>query len=417
MTTMKRRTFLGVAGAFTLGSTLPSTAFSAPRTIRIGLVAPRTGAAAVFNDAMDFALARLLKSNPTVTVNGTPHPYEVIVKDGQTNPNRAAEVAQELILNDKVDLIVCFGTPATVNPVADQCELNGVPCVSNDAPLEPYFFGRNGDPKTGFEWTYHFFFSSQRITQQYVTFWQKLKTDGVVGAMWGNDDDGLAFARMTPPMMEGTKLKLVDPGRFDVGSGSFNTQIAQFKEAGVEIVTGTMIPPEFIQFWTSCAQQGFKPKMVNIGRAYEIPSALESIGDRAYGLSSIVWWSPYHPFASSITGETSKDFAEAYEQASGKPWNVGLGYRHALFEVALDALSRTQDIDDPASIRDAIRATDMTTMVGPVNFSKGPFPNLSETPIVLGQYVKGDRFPLAQQIIDNSLFPEIPVTADPVLIA
>ena len=31
--------------------------------------------------------------------------------------------------------------PETTNPVADQCEVNGVPCLTNDAPIEPYFLG------------------------------------------------------------------------------------------------------------------------------------------------------------------------------------------------------------------------------------------------------------------------------------
>jgi ABC-type branched-subunit amino acid transport system substrate-binding protein len=59
-----------------------------------------------------------------------------VLRDSQSNPNRAAEVAKNLILRDKVDLMTYCATPETVNPVADQCELSGVPCLSNDAPLE-----------------------------------------------------------------------------------------------------------------------------------------------------------------------------------------------------------------------------------------------------------------------------------------
>jgi branched-chain amino acid transport system substrate-binding protein len=46
-------------------------------------------------------------------------------------------VALDLILKEKVDIMCAFATPETVNPVSDQCEANGVPCLSNDAPLEP----------------------------------------------------------------------------------------------------------------------------------------------------------------------------------------------------------------------------------------------------------------------------------------
>ena len=63
----------------------------------------------------------------------------------------------DLILQDGVDIIVVAGTPESVNPVADRCERNGVPCIPDNAPWQPYLFGRKGDPKKPFKWTYHFF--------------------------------------------------------------------------------------------------------------------------------------------------------------------------------------------------------------------------------------------------------------------
>ena len=42
---------------------------------------------------------------------------------------RASEVAAQLINNDKVDIMVASSTSDTVNPVSDQCEVNGVPCT------------------------------------------------------------------------------------------------------------------------------------------------------------------------------------------------------------------------------------------------------------------------------------------------
>jgi hypothetical protein len=42
---------------------------------------------------------------------------EVMVKDSQSNPNRAAEVASELISRDEVNLILVASTPETTNPV------------------------------------------------------------------------------------------------------------------------------------------------------------------------------------------------------------------------------------------------------------------------------------------------------------
>ncbi len=76
--------------------------------------------------------------------DGQTHPIEIIIKDSQSDSNRAATVAGDLITNDGVDIMMVASTPDTVNPVADQAEALQVPCVSNDCPWQPYYFGRGG---------------------------------------------------------------------------------------------------------------------------------------------------------------------------------------------------------------------------------------------------------------------------------
>ena len=133
-------------------------AYAADPTIRVGFVTPSTGPLAGFAEADDYILEGLrAKFAGGVTNNGKSYNIEIIKKDSQSNPNRAAEVAAELILSDEVDIITAAATPDTTNPVADQAEINEVPCVTTDAPWQPYFFGRGGNPAEGFLYTYHFF--------------------------------------------------------------------------------------------------------------------------------------------------------------------------------------------------------------------------------------------------------------------
>ncbi|MBP1852084.1 ABC transporter substrate-binding protein [Rhizobium halophytocola] len=395
-------------------------ALAAPKTIKIGLVQPQTGPLAFFTEHMPFVLEQVKKTTGgQVTINGTQHPFEIIIKDSQSNPNRASEVTQELILQEEVDLIATYATPETVNPVSDQCEINGVPCISNDAPLEPYFFGRNGDPATGWEWTYNFFFSGQELAETLVPYWKRLKPDGVIGGLWPNDGDGIAQSDKDhgfPPFFEKQGFKVVDPGRFDMPASNYNAQIGAFKSAGVNIIQGVLPPPEFTTFWNGAAQQGFRPDIVYVGKACEFPSAMEPLGERAYGLTVEVWWSKFHPYVSGLTGQSSLEICDAYEAASGRQWSLPLGFRHSLFEIVLDTLKRTENPDDKASIRDALKATKYKSIVGEIDFSKGPFPNTALTPLVIGQWTKGGKYPLELVIVDNTTTPEVPVNAEPTLI-
>jgi len=399
-------------------SSIAAPAIAVPQTIKIGLVGPQTGPLAFFYEQMPFVLDQIKKATGgSLKINGTAHPYEIVIKDSQSNPNRAAEVAQELILKDKVNMITAFATPETVNPVADQAEANGVPCVSNDAPLEPYFFGRQGDPKKGFDWTYHFFFNAGNLAETYTAFWNRVPTNKVIGGLWPNDNDGLAFSKIFTALLEKNGYKVVDPGRFDLPSGNYNAQIAAFKAAGAELVAGVLPPPEFTAFWNAAAQQGFKPKVVSVAKATEFAPTIIPLGDRGQGLSVEIWWSPAHPYASGLTGQSSRDLGDLYEKETGKQWSMSLGFRHSLFEVAFDALSRTQDLDKPESIRDAIRDTNYKSIVGPINFKTGPLPNTSRTPLVLGQWFKGTKFPFDLTIVDNSTAKDVPVAHDPMAIA
>lgn len=417
---INRRQALKGAAATAAAVTLPgvfTTALAAPKTIKIGLVQPTTGPLAFFTEHIPFVLEQVKKTyGGNIEINGTKHPYEIIVKDSQSNPNRASEVTQELILQDEVDLITTFATPETVNPVSDQCEVNGVPCISNDAPLEPYFFGRGGDPAKGWEWTYHYFFAGQQLADSLVPYWNKLDTDKTIGGLWPNDGDGLAQSQSFPPFFESKGFKVVDPGRFDMPASNYNAQIAAFKSGGVDLIQGVLPPPEFTTFWNGCAQQGYQPKCVYVGKACEFPPAMEPLGDRAVGLTVEIWWSPAHPFVSGMTGQTSAELAAAYEEASGIQWSMPLGFRHSLFGVVFDVLKRTENLDDKGSIRDAVKSTAYDSIVGHIDFTKGPFPNTSQTPLVIGQWVKGKgKYPLDIQIEGNATAPEIPVQGEPTL--
>ena len=64
-----------------------------------------------------------------------------------------------------------------------------------------------------------------------------------------------------------------------------------------------------------------------------------------------------------------------------------------MFEVAADVIKRAKDPTDKASLRDAIIATDLNTTVGHINWKNGPMKNVCKTPLVAGQWVKGEKHP------------------------
>ncbi|MEL6701923.1 MAG: ABC transporter substrate-binding protein, partial [Pseudomonadota bacterium] len=172
-----------------------------------------------------------------------------------------------------------------------------------------------------------------------------------------------------------------------------------------------MIPPDFATFWAQAAQQGFSPKVVTIGKALLFPSVIEALGERGDGLSSEVWWSPNHPFSSSLTGASAKELADGYTADSGRPWTQPIGFKHALFEVVADVIKRAEDLEDPSAIVSAIASTNLDTITGNVNWANGPINNVTKTPLVAGQWQRdGDALDL--KIVANSTAPDIPLTGE-----
>lgn len=411
---MNRRRFLAGASALLAAPAIlrATRAYAQKPTLKVGHVSPRTGPLAGFAEADDYILKVIAeKFAAGIENNGKAWHIEIISKDSQSNPNRAAEVASELILRDEVDILVAASTPDTVNPVSDQAEINGTPCITTDCPWQPYFFGRGGKPESGFESTYHFFWGLEDVIATFLDLWSKAGVAKTVGGLFPNDADGNAWGdaeRGLPNPLADAGYALTDPGRYQPLTDDFSAQINAFKQAGCEIVTGNMIPPDFGTFWSQAAQQGFKPRIVTIGKALLFPSVIEGLGDRGVGLSSEVWWSPSHPFASSLTGVSSADLASGYTAASGRPWTQPIGFKHALFEVVADVVARAEDLDDPTAIVAAIAATNLKTIVGPVNWAVGPVKNVTKTPLVAGQWAK-DGGALNLKIVANAHAPEIPL--------
>lgn len=410
--TMKRRHFTGSLAALAAAGAAP--AVFAADTLKIGYVSPQTGPLAPFGEADKWVIEQMKTAfRNGVSVGGKKYDVQIVLKDSQSNPNRAGEVANDLILKDKVAMILTAGTPETANPVSDACELNEVPCVSSVVPWQPWFFGRKGDPARGFDWTYHMFWGLEDVIANFTNGWKSVSTNKKVGGLFPNDGDGNAWGDKDlgfPKPLSQMGFALTDPGRFQNGTQDFSAQIARFKAEGVEIVTGVVIPPDAKTFLTQARQQGFKPKVVTLGKALLFPGAIEALGEQSDGLTTEVWWSPAHPFTSSLTQQTARQLVDAYEAGTKKQWTQPIGFAHALFEVAANALGRSKSLK-AADVRDAVAATQLQTVVGPVKWGgTGPFRNVSKTPLVLGQWGKGSKHKWELAIVNNEAAKAIPST-------
>ena len=120
---MDRRSLLRASASLGLGSALPLAARAQDNKFRIGLLLPMTGAFASTGQQIEAAVKLYLAQNGD-TIAG--RKIEVLLKDDQSVADTTRRLAQEMVVNDKVNVLAGFGlTPLALAtaPVATQAKV------------------------------------------------------------------------------------------------------------------------------------------------------------------------------------------------------------------------------------------------------------------------------------------------------
>src|ERR1700682_1527317 len=126
---------VAIAGAFALAPA------QAQETVKIGLILPMTGGQASTGKQIDNAVKLYMQQKGDTIAGKT---IEVILKDDAAVPDNTKRLAQELIVNDKVNFIAGFGvTPAalTAAPLATQAKIPEIVMAAGTSiitELSPY---------------------------------------------------------------------------------------------------------------------------------------------------------------------------------------------------------------------------------------------------------------------------------------
>ena len=409
---ISRREFIKTVGftaaAVGVSSALPKLLEPARAAVRdhilIGRPLPITGPVSAFTTVSPWidnkAIADMNKDGGIfIKEAGKKLPVKVKIVDTESDPSKAGDAGSKLILNDNVDIMYVSATPATVSPVAAACERFKIPCVSTMMPVEMFLMGGP------FTWAFDASFSVRDYMASFLPMWDDVKTNKIVGLLAQNDPDGVAWADGAKGALGAAGYKVIDIGRFPAGTMDYGTIINGWKKENVEVMFANMSPPDFTRVWRQCFRENFIPKICTVGRALMFPAAVEAAGDDlGLGTSTEAVWHPAYPFKSSLTGETAKDLADAYESASGKQWTAPLGGLYGGYEIVADVLKRAQTLDKE-TLRKAFAATNLSTIQGQIKFNEK---NIAIVPSGGLQWIKGKKFPFHPVLVSNGSYKMLP---------
>ncbi|MFV0126838.1 ABC transporter substrate-binding protein [Streptomyces sp. HMX112] len=388
--------------------------------LTVGVVVAETGRLAGLGEPLAFAMSLLRPKLRRVTRGGRARAVRLVGRDSRSSADGARRAVRELVEDERARIVLTLAGTEVLPAVADACEAAGVPCVSSTFPWQVYYYGRGATDRAPFRWTYHFCWGLDDIADTFADLWELAGGPGrTVGCLWNDGPQG-AWSRHDErgflPVARARGHHLVDPGGYREPAAGFDGHFAAFRESGAEIVTSAATGADLGLFRAQATEHGVSPRLITCSRWLAYPP-VPTDGRRPpqAGVATLVYWTPDHPYRSSIDGMRAAELAEAYERGTGRQWLQPLGLAYALFEVAAHALAHADDPTDPASVAAALGGTRLETIAGPLDWTSGPVPNIAPVRLAGGQWQPGRRYPYELVVVDGRRLEGLPAGGDLIL--
>jgi branched-chain amino acid transport system substrate-binding protein len=329
--------------------------------IRIGAAMSLTGDFSpdteLVRDGYEFAVDRINEAGG-VEVDGQMHELELVIRDDGSDREVSARLLEQLIAEDEVDLLLApwgSGNTNAVAPISERYERVMIaPLAASDAIWEQ-----------GYEYLFGMLPLGSDNERHTVQMAKELGVQRI--ALVTTDDlfTGLAHeGAVDEAEKQGLDIvvnEIYPPGTVDVGP-----LITQMVEADPEFLIAPIDVADAIVLVQQMKERDFRPAGFALSGAVFVPDFLDNVGTDAENMFGIVHWSVSLPWEDDLFG-TGPDYAEAFEAEYGYSPTHDNVSSSAAVEVLAMAVEAAGSLDQTA-VRDALRALDVETVFGPVDF-------------------------------------------------
>jgi branched-chain amino acid transport system substrate-binding protein len=333
-----------IAGALAFG------AARAEDPVKIGLILPMTGGQASTGKQIDNAIKLYMQQHGD-SVAG--RKIEIILKDDGAIPDKTKTAAQELIVNDKVNVIAGFGvTPAALAaaPLATQAKIPEVVMAAGTSIIterSPYIV------RTSFTLA-----QSSTIIGDWAVK-NGIKKVAVLTSDYAPGNDALNFFKEHFTAGGG---EIVEEVKVPLANPDFAPFLQRMKDAKPDAVFVFVPAGQGGNFMKQYAERGLDKagiKVIGPGDVMD-DDLLNNMGDAALGTVTAHLYSAAHPSA------MNKEFVAAYKKAySNRPGFMAVsGYDgiHLIYE----ALKKTGGKTDGDSLIEAMKGMKWESPRGPI---------------------------------------------------
>ena len=294
-------------------SALSATCY-AQETLRIGVLYPKTGIYSGLGPMHLNGLQMAIDDKGKV-LGKTP---EVIIRDNGTDVNKAVTAARELIVNEKVHVLIgAINTPVNnaVAALADEYKIpflypsGGSVFMSGIAKDTAYPKGTvkaNPHPYMIYTWldSVQRGFAALDVAEMYGKRWYFVGTD------YEHGHEAVGFAQKALTEKYGDAFKVVGESWAKQGEVNYTSAITNAMAAKADVVF-VILPGQFVQFQKQAASMGLT-KSSHIHWSYGERSSASAAGEAAYGVTATVDFVENNP-----DWKLSNDFAKRYQKRFG----------------------------------------------------------------------------------------------------
>ncbi|HXF83710.1 MAG TPA: amino acid ABC transporter substrate-binding protein [bacterium] len=357
---MRKAALLVLGAVLALGIMAPIGAGAPAGTVKLGAVIPLTGrfagGGAQIRAGYEIAVEDI-NAKGGVQVGGRRLPLELLVLDDESDPTKTVSRLEALAAQGAVVYLGGFGSDlhAAAAAVAEK----------NRIPYCGVAFALWAVHQQGFKYLFSPFIKSPDIAIGMYRFLNAAVPAGqrptrvaifAERTDWGREMDRLWTARSKE-----FGYQIVLSGEYSVGARDFSDLILRAKAAGAEAVFAIPTPPDGIGLIRQMKELDFAPKVILMIRAPDAVSWSQALGkDGDYVLFAPGWHS-------SLEYPGVAELNSRYQARLGRPTDVTAGPAYACVQIVANAVERAGRVD-PQAIRDALAATNMMTVAGPVRF-------------------------------------------------
>jgi branched-chain amino acid transport system substrate-binding protein len=341
----------------TLLGPLPTAAWA--QTIKLGAVVPLTGrygaGGAQIRAGYEFAVEHI-NAGGGITVGGVKMPLELILLDDESDATKTVARLETLAAQGVVGYLGGFGSDLHA-AAASVAEKNHIPYLGVAFALQKIH-------QQGFHYLFSPFWKSPDIglaTQGLLALIPAADRPKAVAIFQEKTDWGREMATAWTETGKAAGYQVVLIGEYAPGAKDFSDLILKAKSAGADLVLALPTPPDGMTIVKQMKELGYTPKLSLFIRAPDAQIWSQNLGkDGDYMVLAAGW---HH----AMKGAGVKELNDAHQKKFGRPADPLVGPANACVEILAAAVTRA-GFPDREKVRDAVAATSMNTVIGPVKF-------------------------------------------------